>query len=403
MNAGRVQKLEELGFQWGTMKKDRWEARFRELKKFKEEHGHCDVPSKHPGGLGDWVYAQRRGHKESRLEADRIQKLEELGFQWRVMKKPARGWEARLQDLKEFKEEHGHCNVPQRHPGGLGKWVADQRYLRKTQGKGMNAGRVQKLEELGFQWGTMKKDRWEARFRELKKFKEEHGHCDVPSKHPGGLGDWVYAQRCGHKESRLEASRIQKLEELGFQWRLGKFGHCNVSRRKPGGPGTPVHVPDGTLRLEDVRFHEQDDFEDSSLSEAAAGIKVEAVTGDNADSKKLSYPIQQRGNGHPLNACAELAGSPRGIEAVEQTRQQMQAAAARGDCILSGKLQKLLAQLVALQKRMQQAAQQGDFIRARNLQAQLNALYESAAKKTATAMMVCSPKSTHLEFGGLWI
>ena len=40
-----------------------------------------------------------------------------------------------------------------------------------------------------------KSDRWEAWLRQLKEFKEEHGHCDVPEKHPGGLGDWVRNQR----------------------------------------------------------------------------------------------------------------------------------------------------------------------------------------------------------------
>merc|ERR1719401_282134 len=127
-------------------------------------------------------------------------------------------WEARLRELKEFKEEHGHCNVPYKHSGGLGEWVNNQRRAGKKGRPCLNDHRTQKLEELGFQWGILS-DRWETRLRELKEFKEEHGHCNVPRKHPGGLGDWMRNQRSAHTKGRqcLDAGQTQKLEELGFQ------------------------------------------------------------------------------------------------------------------------------------------------------------------------------------------
>lgn len=105
---------------------DRWEARLRELQEFREERGHCDVPRKHPGGLGHWVEHQRRGGKEGNphRNAEQTQKLEELGFRWDAERC---SWVERFQQLQEFKEEHGHCNVPQKHPGGLGQWVMNQR------------------------------------------------------------------------------------------------------------------------------------------------------------------------------------------------------------------------------------------------------------------------------------
>ena len=60
-----------------------------------------------------------------------------------------------------------------------------------------------------------KQDRqWESQLRKLKEFKEEHGHCHVPSKRPGGLGRWVEKQRSKKRSQRLDDSRIQKLEAL---------------------------------------------------------------------------------------------------------------------------------------------------------------------------------------------
>merc|ERR1719253_1418145 len=266
-DAEQTQKLEELGFQWriAGMKLDRWEVRFRELKEFKEEYGHCNVPREYPGGLGHWVGHQRRGGKEGSQcrNAERTQKLEELGFKWVVAEMRSDRWELRFRELKEFKEEHGHCNVPEKHPGGLGHWVMNQRHGGKEGGRRCDAEQAHKLEELGFQWGMagIKLDRWEARFRELKEFKEEHGHCNVPRKHPGGLGHWVGHQRRGGKEGsqRRDAEQAKKLEELGFQWGIAgtrldqwelrfkeldefkeKHGHCNVPARYSGGLGTWV-------------------------------------------------------------------------------------------------------------------------------------------------------------------
>ena len=225
LDAGRAQKLEELGFQWVTMgtkeeKQDRWEARLRELKEFKEEHGHCNVPRGHPGGLWDWVNRQQRVGKEgSPQDADRMQKLEELGFQSGADRKLDR-WEARLEELKEFKEKHGHCNVPKKNSGGgLGSWVDYQRRVGKEEFQRRNAAQFQKLEELGFQWDMVKlSNKWETWFRALKEFKEEHSHCDVPRKLVGGLGFWVMRQRSEKRCGRMKVDRVQRLEELGFQW-----------------------------------------------------------------------------------------------------------------------------------------------------------------------------------------
>ena len=62
------------------------------------------------------------------------------------------GWDKRLQELKKFKQEHGHCNVLKQHPGGLGYWVADQRRCGQEDRRRRDTGQTQKLEELGFQW-----------------------------------------------------------------------------------------------------------------------------------------------------------------------------------------------------------------------------------------------------------
>ena len=56
-----------------------------------------------------------------------------------------------MQELTAYKREHGNCNVQQRQ-GRLGAWVKRQRTARR-EGK-LSEDRVQRLTELGFNWGA---------------------------------------------------------------------------------------------------------------------------------------------------------------------------------------------------------------------------------------------------------
>ena len=65
--------------------------------------------------------------KSTQLTADRIEKLTEVGFVW----KPRVSWEERFDELVEFKDEFGHCNVSQNYAANpaLAKWVRTQRQI----------------------------------------------------------------------------------------------------------------------------------------------------------------------------------------------------------------------------------------------------------------------------------
>ena len=74
------------------------------------------------------------------------------------------------------------------------------------------------LVELGFEWATKKKGDnalWEKNLAMLRKFKEEHGHCNVPQKTPA-LGIWVNNSR--QRKSALSKEKKAELDALGFTW-----------------------------------------------------------------------------------------------------------------------------------------------------------------------------------------
>ena len=92
-----------------------------ELKAFKKKHGHVRVTGKHDKGLASFcsnTRSARRGTGASVINEDRIKALNELGFAWGGDK--TKPFEERIEELKAFKEKHGHvygkqqCNLDHR-------------------------------------------------------------------------------------------------------------------------------------------------------------------------------------------------------------------------------------------------------------------------------------------------
>jgi hypothetical protein len=132
-------------------------------------------------------------------------------------------WSKQFEQLRAFKERFGHCNVKwgwKENPA-LVHWVATQRAHRK-QGI-LSKERVQRLEELGFDWNLTragKAELLEVRYAELLHYKQAHGNCDVPSewKENPKLGGWVAGQRHLKKRGKLSQERERLLNEIGFIW-----------------------------------------------------------------------------------------------------------------------------------------------------------------------------------------
>jgi Helicase associated domain len=170
----RMKVLSSIGFVWDVVQADndaRWKRRFEELKEYKAIHGHCNVPQS--TDLGKWVKMQRENKHEADmknsgciparkkpkpcLSHDRVERLESIGFQWRVAK-PAVGWENRYEQLVQYRLQHGDCNVPQSYPPDkpFGRWVMKQRCQHSLKLRGeksqLTDEREKKLNDIGFSW-----------------------------------------------------------------------------------------------------------------------------------------------------------------------------------------------------------------------------------------------------------
>jgi superfamily II DNA or RNA helicase len=251
MSVDRRHRLDAIGFVWDALERE-WEGGFAALTMFKTRNGHCNVPNNHKEGsvqLGKWVSRQRQRAKRGNWSAERMKRLNDIGFIWSA--KHNVDWEKGFAALVKFKERTGHCRVPPDHIEGtfrLTSWVRRQRACKDT----MTAERRHRLEELGLLWNALD-DAWEEAFTALKGFKASVGHCRVPQPHVEGkfwLGDWVLKQR--RLRDSMPAARKLRLEEIGFVWNpheslwekgfaaLSAFkartGHCRVHPRYKEGP-----------------------------------------------------------------------------------------------------------------------------------------------------------------------
>ncbi len=188
----QVLGLDNLGF-FGQIDQQ-WLNRYAQLRRFKKKHGHCKVPSLWPDNpsLGFWVSNQRQKAAELVMPAWRRKLLTDLGFCFRVPRTgPLAQWDEFIKCLKRYKKRFGNCNIPRNwsEDKRLNPWISQLRALRKS----LDRDKVKQLDSLGFDWNPFAST-WEKRFRELEKFKKQHGHYRVP-RTARKLGNWVMSIR----------------------------------------------------------------------------------------------------------------------------------------------------------------------------------------------------------------
>ena len=230
-----------------------WNMRYEELKEYIAEHSNALVPHIYTQNqsLGYWVHTQRKYFKSSQtgnaiMHAERIQKLNEIGFVWDASKFHSEAqWLEKMQELKDYKLNFGNTLVPAIYDTNpsLGIWVSHQRqcytYYQKMMeleekwrdvetlddevkkeikrldrlACGMNNKRIEILEAEGFIW-DLHEVQWLEMLDELRVYKEINGDTLVPKLYPvnPSLGSWVSNQRRNY-------THYKKMKEMEEKWR----------------------------------------------------------------------------------------------------------------------------------------------------------------------------------------
>ncbi|MBF0164626.1 MAG: helicase associated domain-containing protein [Magnetococcales bacterium] len=218
LNPEQIARLEALGFLWDS-KAIFWEEMYAALTDYRAHHGDCLVPegAAELSQLAWWVAAQRKARLSGQLEAERVARLEAIGFVWDAQEVI---WLESFRGLEGFKERFGHLLVPGDWPENprLAAWVTAQRNARL---KGHLAPEhAERLSALGMIWDP-KEAVAEEMMQQLRDFKRRHGHCEVPLDSPDHprLGMWLQFQRQAKKDGQLDPERTRKLAEIGVIWR----------------------------------------------------------------------------------------------------------------------------------------------------------------------------------------
>eukprot|EP00526_Cylindrotheca_closterium_P000993 CAMPEP_0113651524 /NCGR_PEP_ID=MMETSP0017_2-20120614/27470_1 /TAXON_ID=2856 /ORGANISM="Cylindrotheca closterium" /LENGTH=880 /DNA_ID=CAMNT_0000564213 /DNA_START=102 /DNA_END=2744 /DNA_ORIENTATION=- /assembly_acc=CAM_ASM_000147 len=137
-----------------------WNKRVRQLAEFYQEYGVANLPiQKKFRELRDFVHRVRIQYRKKQLSEERIEQLEDLGFIWSFRRFVP--WKTRLEELRAFRQRHGHCRVPFRYKENpsFGLWAANMRarYARFVKGKDSTVApiateQIEALNELGFAW-----------------------------------------------------------------------------------------------------------------------------------------------------------------------------------------------------------------------------------------------------------
>ena len=217
-----------------------WPAWFdlflEKLKEYKKERGHCQVPKSykcpedgyHLGERVMVVRSAKRGKGNVTLTDEMTKELDAIGFVW----DPREWFPEFLVRLREYKREHGHCQVPTSY-----KWPEDGYHLGERvrgvrsakRGKGtviLTDEMTKELDAIGFVWDPKE---WFPEFLvRLKEYKKEHGDYQVPTSYKcpedgyklGTRVKGVRQAKRGIGRIKVTPEMIKELDAIGFVWEV---------------------------------------------------------------------------------------------------------------------------------------------------------------------------------------
>eukprot|EP00581_Thalassiosira_minuscula_P032079 CAMPEP_0183767086 /NCGR_PEP_ID=MMETSP0739-20130205/11972_1 /TAXON_ID=385413 /ORGANISM="Thalassiosira miniscula, Strain CCMP1093" /LENGTH=388 /DNA_ID=CAMNT_0026005955 /DNA_START=130 /DNA_END=1296 /DNA_ORIENTATION=+ len=249
-----IAALDGIGFDWeldrirqNYTRSTPFERRVEELKSYKEKHGHVNVKKSEDTSLYAFCHRIRSARKNPgkpgilKLDDRRIAVLDSIGFDWQPTP-----FERRVEELKSYKEKHGHINVKRNEDVALYRFCNKIRSARKNQGKPgcmrLDDERIAALDGIEFDWRLDCKQSasFECRLAGLTAYKAKHGHINVKQNEDKGLFEFCNLIRCELRSSdtslvELNADRIANLDALGFDWGTSNEGELESFKVEKSG------------------------------------------------------------------------------------------------------------------------------------------------------------------------
>jgi hypothetical protein len=233
--------LVSIGFDFHEFRKrslGTWEAMFQRYnahRKIYKDLAVFHVSARDPE-LGNWMKNQRALNKKGILETTRKRRMDDIGFDWNI--RLWNSWNEMFRRLKVFWVQNGTCNVSRGkgNDNKLANWVCSQRsrLLNHT----ITEEHIQLLNTIDFDWRAPmvtkvgENDKggknpascpvWEVMYERHKQYKNKH-HPVIMSevnKADCQLANWLKNQQLAFNKGIMEADRIQRLKQIGFDFRI---------------------------------------------------------------------------------------------------------------------------------------------------------------------------------------
>ncbi|KAJ1447419.1 helicase associated domain-containing protein [Pelagophyceae sp. CCMP2097] len=138
-------------------------------------------------------------------------------------------WDARYLQLQAYQAAHGDSAIHRQRAAFKAGGLTPERLERLeavafvSDAGELSPERAQRLEAVAFVWDAQA-DGWDAHFELLQAYRKAHGDCAVPQTFATAdgtkLGWWVNKQRTSYKAGELSPERVERLEAVGFAWRV---------------------------------------------------------------------------------------------------------------------------------------------------------------------------------------
>ena len=182
------------------------------------------------------------GLKNRGTTPEKTQKLDDLGFNWEKHYSKSmnitsgyisKDWKDRVANVKHLSLKGLDVNnifVRSENDKDIKDWITRQQ--KRYREDEMKPEQVKLLEGAGVKLEKISSQdqRWASFYDLLVSYKAEYGDARVPTSFDEELGNWVSTQRKSRRQGIIDQYKIDKLNELDFEWYVG---NSNKKKKDP--------------------------------------------------------------------------------------------------------------------------------------------------------------------------
>ncbi|KPI25041.1 type III restriction protein res subunit [Actinobacteria bacterium OV320] len=225
LSPSQIEEWEALGMTW-SVPDQKLQELIHELREFKREYGHLDVPKTYVAKSGDreytlgQIYASlRTSYRYGQVPDAKVAALNAEGFIW---DRAEYVWNQFVSDCCEFMIWNGHLDIPQTYVM-RGRSIGQQVSGFRSHPDRLTPEQRRTLDRIGFVWDSLQ-FRWDLHIKAVIEFKAEHGHLNIPGSYviekPVLLRPRSWMNTCiqKHRNGKLKPERHQQLVALGMKF-----------------------------------------------------------------------------------------------------------------------------------------------------------------------------------------